>query len=165
MLHACYEPSLKYSCLMYNVNELHKVVLNTGVQTSSPKCFTDCPWDLLIVIQNARWTGNCLQYNWNGSSPFEGSNSMQGMNAVGPAYSPPSMHTSKTWEEARVRITCIPLHCPFDGSIFQRIIMGALIGVHLFCPYKSENLNISLNLVILLSFYAICSSKGCIQMC
>ena len=32
---------------------------------------------------------------------FEGSNSMQGMNAVGPAYSPPSMHTSKTWEEAR----------------------------------------------------------------
>ena len=86
---------------MCNVKELHKVVLNTGVQRSSPKCFTDCPWDLLIVIQNARQTGNCLQYNWNGSSPFEGSNSMQGMNAVGPAYSPPSMHTSKTWEEAR----------------------------------------------------------------
>ena len=71
---------------------------------------------------------------------------MQGMNAVGPAYSPPSMQTSKIWEEARVRITWVPLHCPFDGSIFQRIIMGALIGVHPFFPYKSENLNISLNL-------------------
>ena len=132
---------------MCNVKELHKVVLNTGVQTLSHKCLTDCPWDLLTVIQNARQTGNCLQHNWNGSSPFEGSNFIQGMNAVCPAYSPPRMHTSRTWEEARVRITWVPLHCPFDGSIFQRIIMGALIDVHMFCPHKSENLNISLNFV------------------
>ena len=75
---------------------------------------------------------------------------MWGMNAVRPAYSPPRMRTSKTREEARVRIARVPLHCPFDGSIFQRIIMGALIDVHLFFPHKSENLNISLNCVNML---------------
>ena len=61
--------------------------VNTGVQTSSPKCLTDFPWDLLIVIQNARWTGNCLQCNWNGSSPFKGSNFIQGMNGVSRIFS------------------------------------------------------------------------------
>ena len=139
--------------------------VNTGVQTSSPKCLTDFPWNLLIVIQNANWTGNCLQYIWNGSSPFEDSNFIQGINAVCPAYSPPRMHTSKTWEEARVRITWVPLHCPFDGSIFQRIIMGALIVCTCSAPISLKIWTFLWILQILLWFHAICISKGCIQIC
>ena len=76
-----------------------------------------------------------------------------------PAYSPPRMHTSRTWEEARVRIAWVLLHCPFDWSIFWRIITGALIGSS---PKIWTFLQI---LQILLWFHAICIFKGCIQIC
>ena len=38
---------------------------NTGTRRSIPTRPTDWPWALLIVIENAKRTGNCRRFSWN----------------------------------------------------------------------------------------------------
>ena len=44
----------------------------TGVCKSNPTFATDCPWDLLMIIAKASWTGNWWCMNFTGISSAEG---------------------------------------------------------------------------------------------
>ena len=56
----------------------------TGVCKSNPTFATDCPWDLLMVIAKASWTGNWWHLNFTGISSAEGSNDILGIKTVFP---------------------------------------------------------------------------------
>ena len=93
---------------------------NTGVLKSNPTHFTDWPCDLLIVMANAGFTGNCLLFSGIAMSSLLASNDIIGINTVdwsSLTLWPFLLNTlhSKIWEVKLTTTILVPLYNPKEG--------------------------------------------------
>jgi len=113
---------------------------NINVLKSRPKCFTNFPCDLLIVITKTTFTRNCFLVNLKGIIDVVGCKMILGMNVVSPAWFPINIHASITWLFRHVTMNHEPLHNPHFGAIFHNIIGHPTLRWSFVGDFNLENL-------------------------
>jgi len=97
---------------------------NIGVLESRSTCSTDYPFDLLIVIAKATFTGNCLLVNLKSIINVVGCKVILEMNVVSPTWFLVNIHVWITRFFKRVTMSHEPLHNPRFGAMFRNNIIG-----------------------------------------